>query len=62
MGEKVLKFFFLLIAIVLFITVIVLTNDKFKVMYNTEKVIPIIVMVLFIMLIGVILIYLKRNK
>ena len=43
MGEKVIKIIFLLIAICLFVTVIVLTNDKFKMVCNTGKIIPIII-------------------
>ena len=61
MGEKVIKIIFLLIAICLFVTVIVLTNDKFKMVCNTGKIIPIIIILLFV-LIGIILIFLKRNK
>lgn len=61
MGEKVIKIIFLLIAICLFVIVIVLTNDKFKMVCNTGKIIPIIIILLFV-LIGIILIFLKRNK
>lgn len=62
MGEKVIKIIFLLIAICLFVTVIVLTNDKFKMVCNTGKIIPIIIIILSFVLIGIILIFLKRNK
>lgn len=61
MGEKVIKIIFLLIVICLFVTVIVLTNDKFKMVCNTGKIIPIIIILSFV-LIGIILIFLKRNK
>ena len=39
---------------------VVLTNDKFKMVCNTGKIIPIIIM--SFVLIGIILIFLKRNK
>ncbi len=61
MRKKVRNIIILIIAVCLFVTVIVLTNDKFKTMYNTEKIIPCIIFLMFI-LIGIILICLLHSN